>query len=219
MKWRLTLALPGLGGEDRAPALTRRVSAEAPATIPLVAPVGDQVPFGAYRTYVNVTGPSSSDAVRIEFKVVRPPLTARELWNRALTVALAAVLLAYLLSFWMGERLGMSRMTRAWLASAAVHVIALWILQLTLFNPVNARVERRIPLRMVQIAGLPGFLSPQMEGGFEDIRALAHPVLRHRVLTNFHAEASGVSSTTIIRQRLDQASGERRGNRRGPDEP
>ena len=33
---------------------------------------------------------------------------------------------------------------------------------------------------------------------FEDIRALAHPVLRHRVLTNFRAESEGVSSDRII---------------------
>jgi MoxR-like ATPase len=33
---------------------------------------------------------------------------------------------------------------------------------------------------------------------FEDIRALAHPVLRHRVLTNFRAESEGVSSDTLI---------------------
>jgi uncharacterized protein (DUF58 family) len=29
---------------------------------------------------------------------------------------------------------------------------------------------------------------------FEDIRALAHPVLRHRILTNFHAESEGVTT-------------------------
>jgi MoxR-like ATPase len=33
---------------------------------------------------------------------------------------------------------------------------------------------------------------------FEDIKALAHPVLRHRVLTNFRAESEGVSSDAII---------------------
>src|SRR5436189_1999162 len=33
---------------------------------------------------------------------------------------------------------------------------------------------------------------------FDDIRALAHPVLRHRVLTNFRAEAEGITSDTII---------------------
>jgi MoxR-like ATPase len=33
---------------------------------------------------------------------------------------------------------------------------------------------------------------------FDDIRALAHPVLRHRVLTNFRAESEGVTSDTLI---------------------
>jgi MoxR-like ATPase len=33
---------------------------------------------------------------------------------------------------------------------------------------------------------------------FEDIRALAKPVLRHRVLTNFHAESERVTSDQII---------------------
>ncbi len=33
---------------------------------------------------------------------------------------------------------------------------------------------------------------------FDDIRALAHPVLRHRVLTNFRAESEGVTSDSII---------------------
>lgn len=36
----------------------------------------------------------------------------------------------------------------------------------------------------------------------EDIRALALPVLRHRVITNFHAEAEGIRSTDIIRDLL-----------------
>jgi MoxR-like ATPase len=33
---------------------------------------------------------------------------------------------------------------------------------------------------------------------FEDIRSLAHPVLRHRVLTNFRAESEGVTSDQLI---------------------
>ena len=33
---------------------------------------------------------------------------------------------------------------------------------------------------------------------FEDIRAMAHPVLRHRVLVNFRAESEGISTDTII---------------------
>ena len=38
---------------------------------------------------------------------------------------------------------------------------------------------------------------------FEDIRALAHPVLRHRLLLNFHAESEGITTDQIIDQLLD----------------
>ena len=39
--------------------------------------------------------------------------------------------------------------------------------------------------------------------GFEDIRALASPVLRHRLLRNFHAESEQVAVEQIIGQLLD----------------
>jgi len=39
----------------------------------------------------------------------------------------------------------------------------------------------------------------------DDVRALAEPVLRHRVLTNFHAEAEGVDSRAVIAQLLRDA--------------
>src|ERR671910_1595530 len=38
---------------------------------------------------------------------------------------------------------------------------------------------------------------------FEDIRALAHPVLRHRIITNFHAQSEGVTSDQIVDRLLD----------------
>jgi len=38
----------------------------------------------------------------------------------------------------------------------------------------------------------------------EDIRALAEPVLRHRVVTNFHADAEGISSSDIVERLLKQ---------------
>jgi MoxR-like ATPase len=38
----------------------------------------------------------------------------------------------------------------------------------------------------------------------EDIRAVALPVLRHRILTNFNAEADGVRSDDIIHQLMEQ---------------
>jgi MoxR-like ATPase len=37
---------------------------------------------------------------------------------------------------------------------------------------------------------------------YEDIRALAHPVLRHRVLTNFRAESEGITTDSIIDELL-----------------
>ncbi len=38
---------------------------------------------------------------------------------------------------------------------------------------------------------------------FEDIRALAHPVLRHRIITNFHAESERITSDQLIDQLLE----------------
>ena len=38
---------------------------------------------------------------------------------------------------------------------------------------------------------------------FDDIRAMAHPVLRHRVLTNFRAESEGITTDQIIDQLLE----------------
>jgi MoxR-like ATPase len=38
---------------------------------------------------------------------------------------------------------------------------------------------------------------------FEDIRALAKPVLRHRILRNFHAESERITSDTIVDQLME----------------
>ncbi|HQZ40370.1 MAG TPA: MoxR family ATPase [Vicinamibacterales bacterium] len=38
---------------------------------------------------------------------------------------------------------------------------------------------------------------------FEDVRALAHPVLRHRVLTNFHAQSEGITSDALVDRLLE----------------
>ena len=37
----------------------------------------------------------------------------------------------------------------------------------------------------------------------EDVRALAEPVLRHRVLTNFHAEAEGIKTPFLVDKLLE----------------
>ena len=38
----------------------------------------------------------------------------------------------------------------------------------------------------------------------EDIQALAYPVLRHRILTNFTAASEGVTTDTVIKKLLEE---------------
>src|SRR5678816_4474862 len=38
---------------------------------------------------------------------------------------------------------------------------------------------------------------------FEDVRALAHPVLRHRVITNFHAQSEGNTTNMQVNRLLE----------------
>ena len=58
---------------------------------------------------------------------------------------------------------------------------------------------------------------------FEDIRALAHPVLRHRIITNFHAQSEGVTSDDVVDRLLQAVPLPRSGNvgvaRRNPRVP
>ncbi len=62
-------------------------------------------------------------------------------------------------------------------------------------------------VRAAQYLSLGGKARALMSGRyhvtFDDIRALAHPVLRHRILTNFHAESERVSTDQIIDQLLE----------------
>ena len=39
---------------------------------------------------------------------------------------------------------------------------------------------------------------------FDDVRALAHPVLRHRVLTNFHAGSEGITTDWLVDKLLEE---------------
>ncbi|MGH7720866.1 MAG: AAA family ATPase [Gemmatimonadaceae bacterium] len=61
-------------------------------------------------------------------------------------------------------------------------------------------------VRAAQYMILGGKARALMQGryhvSFEDVRALAHPVLRHRILTNFHAQSERVTSDQLIDQLL-----------------
>jgi MoxR-like ATPase len=62
-------------------------------------------------------------------------------------------------------------------------------------------------VRAAQYLTLGGKARALMQGRyhvtFEDVRALAHPVMRHRILTNFHAESERVTPDDIIDKLLD----------------
>ena len=51
----------------------------------------------------------------------------------------------------------------------------------------------------------------------DDIRAVAHPVLRHRVITNFNAESSGISSDKVIDRLLEEIPERRPGDEISPE--
>ena len=63
-------------------------------------------------------------------------------------------------------------------------------------------VQYGASVRAAQYLILGGKARALMQGryhvGFDDVRALARPVLRHRVLTNFHAQSERVSSDRIV---------------------
>ena len=63
-------------------------------------------------------------------------------------------------------------------------------------------------LRATQYLLLGGKVRAAFRGRYnvaiEDIRALAHPVLRHRIITNFYAESEGVTVETLIDRLLKE---------------
>ena len=68
-------------------------------------------------------------------------------------------------------------------------------------------VEYGASVRAAQYLVLGGKARALMSGrahvSFDDIRALASPVFRHRILTNFHAESEGVTGADIIGKLLE----------------
>lgn len=62
-------------------------------------------------------------------------------------------------------------------------------------------------LRASQFLVLGGRARALMKGRYnvshEDIRALARPVFRHRILTNFHAESENVTPDDIVERLLE----------------
>ena len=72
---------------------------------------------------------------------------------------------------------------------------------------VREKVKWGAGSRASQALILAGKAKALLEGRYnvacEDVRALASPVLRHRVITNFHADAEGITSDDIVSQLLE----------------
>src|SRR5215216_5171776 len=63
---------------------------------------------------------------------------------------------------------------------------------------VSYGASTRAPQQLILGGKARALMDGRYNVSFEDIRALAKPVLRHRVLTNFHAESERVTSDQII---------------------
>ncbi len=67
---------------------------------------------------------------------------------------------------------------------------------------VNYGASVRAPQHLILGGKARALMQGRTHVSFDDIRALAKPVLRHRVLLNFHAESERVSSESVIDQLL-----------------
>jgi MoxR-like ATPase len=111
------------------------------------------------------------------------------------------------------EIVAMQRLARS--VPIAPHVTAYAVSVLAATHPDNARAPGLVreyvryggSPRGAQALVLAGKINALMEGRFnvaaEDIRHVALPALRHRVIRNFEGEAEGISSDAIVRSVLD----------------
>jgi MoxR-like ATPase len=67
---------------------------------------------------------------------------------------------------------------------------------------VSYGASTRAPQHLILGGKARALMAGRFNVSFDDIRALAKPVLRHRVLTNFHAESEGVKTDSIIEKLL-----------------
>ena len=56
----------------------------------------------------------------------------------------------------------------------------------------------RAPQQLVLAGKARALMTGRHHVSFDDVRALARPVLRHRVLPNFHAQAERVTADAIV---------------------
>ena len=72
---------------------------------------------------------------------------------------------------------------------------------------INKYVSYGVSVRSAQYLALGGKARAVLDGRFnvscEDIQKLAAPIMRHRILKNFHAESDGITSDEIVRRLIE----------------
>lgn len=56
---------------------------------------------------------------------------------------------------------------------------------------------------MIRASKARAFMEGQFNVSFEDVKSVAYPVLRHRILLNFDAVSEGITEDEIIRQIME----------------
>jgi MoxR-like ATPase len=67
---------------------------------------------------------------------------------------------------------------------------------------VSYGASTRAPQQLILAGKARALMQGRYHVSFEDVRALAHPVMRHRILMNFHAESEKVTSDRMIDELL-----------------
>ena len=61
----------------------------------------------------------------------------------------------------------------------------------------------RASINLIVAAKVRAAINGRYHVGVEDVRAVLHPILRHRIITNFTAQAKGLSSDDVITQIIE----------------
>ena len=73
------------------------------------------------------------------------------------------------------------------------------------FGQQPAQFKARIALQFLLLgAKAKAVMEGRSYATAEDIRAIAHPVLRHRIITTFKAESDGITSDVVVDKLLDE---------------
>ena len=64
-------------------------------------------------------------------------------------------------------------------------------------KPQSGLLRERVELEIL------AYLAARGRADLEDVRAVAYPVLRHRIMTTFHADADGVTPDDIIKKLIE----------------